>query len=226
MAKNTPKVRLPGQTDRITIIGPTGSGKTHAALWHLSNAPFDVMPWVLIDPKRETLISQIEGADYIDFASVPDKPGIYIIQPLPSDADVLNQYLLAIWEKENTGVWIDEGLMFGVGDGIDALFTQGRSKHIPVIMLAQRPVWLSRFAISEASFIQYFRLKDERDRRTVGAFSSIPVDERLPKFHSYYYDMSQDISFHFAPMPKSDQILSRINTRMDAIKPRKKYTFM
>jgi hypothetical protein len=217
------KIRLPGPTDRITIIGPTGSGKTHAAMWHLSNASFTSRPFVVIDPKREELVSQIEGANYIPVGEIPKYPGIYVVNPIPSDAPMLDKMLIDIWDKENIGVWIDEGLMFGTGDGIDACFTQGRSKRIPMIMLMQRPVWVSRFAVSEATFIQYFGLSDKRDRQTVQAFAeNLTVDAPLKKYHSFYYDVSRKQNYLFKPMPTSDKILSTINSRLDAMKPQRK----
>jgi hypothetical protein len=226
MAKIIPidgeKIRLPGPRDRITIIGPTGSGKTHAALWHLSNASFDRRPFVVIDPKREELVSQIDGAEYIDVGEVPNYPGIYVVNPIPSDAPMLDKMLMDIWNHENIGIWIDEGLMFGTGDGIDACFTQGRSKQIPMIMLMQRPIWVSRFAVSEATFIQYFGLEDKRDQQTVRGFTKIPVADELPRFYSYYYDVPRKKNYLFKPMPKASEILGRINSRLDAMKPQRK----
>lgn len=220
------KVRLPGPRDRITIIGPTGSGKTQAAIWHLSNASFDVRPFVIVDPKREELISQIDGAQYIDIGEIPKQPGIYVVNPIPSDRPLLDQMLISIWDRENIGVWIDEGLMFGTGEGIDAILTQGRSKKVPLIMLMQRPAWVSRFAISEATFIQYFGLEDERDQKTVRAFAKIPVWETLPQYHSFYYDVPRKKNFLFKPVPSAEKILHRINSRLDALKPRKSFAFM
>jgi hypothetical protein len=215
--------RLPGPTDRLTVIGPTGSGKTHAAIWHLSNANFTEQPWLVIDPKREELISQIDGVNYIDIGDVPSHPGIYVINPVPSDAALVDQMLIDVWDHEHVGVWIDEGLMFGTGDGIDACFTQGRSKRIPMIMLMQRPVWVSRFAVSEATFIQYFGLEDDRDKATVSAFAKrLPVDSDLEQYHSFYYDVPRKRNFHFSPMPEADKILDRINSRLATIKPRRK----
>jgi len=226
MAKVIPidgdKIRLPGPRDRITIIGPTGSGKTHAALWHLSNASFNVRPFVVIDPKREELVAQIEDAEYIDVGEVPNEPGIYVVNPIPSDAPLLDKMLMDIWEHENIGIWIDEGLMFGTGDGIDACFTQGRSKHIPMIMLMQRPIWVSRFAISEATFIQYFGLEDKRDQQTVRGFTKIPVADTLPRFHSYYYDVPRKQNYLWKPMPSADYILGRINSRLSELRPKRK----
>jgi hypothetical protein len=217
------KLRLPGPRDRITIIGPTGSGKTHAALWHLSNASFTSRPFVVIDPKQEELLTMVEGVEYIPVGELPKHPGVYVCNPIPKDAPLVDQMLIDIWERENIGVWMDEGLMFGTGDGIDACFTQGRSKRIPMIMLMQRPVWVSRFAVSEATFIQYFGLEDERDQRTVRAFArNLPVAANLEKFHSFYYDVPRKMNYHFKPMPKADVIIDTLSARLATLKPQRK----
>ena len=217
------KLRLPGPRDRITIIGPTGSGKSHAGLWHLSNATFLTRPYVVIDPKREELLQEIDGAEYVAVGEIPKHPGIYIMNPVPKDAPEVDQMLIDIWEQENVGVWIDEGLMFGTGDGIDACFTQGRSKRIPMIMLMQRPVWVSRFAVSEATFIQYFGLEDERDQRTVKSFArNLPVEQTLQQFHSFYYDVPRKKNYHFKPMPQANVILNTLNAKLATLKPQRK----
>lgn len=223
--------RLPGPSDRITIIGPTGSGKTHAATWHLSNADFDERPYIVINPKREELILSIRGLQHMSVADeIPEQPGIYNVSPLPRDAEYVNDLILRVWENENVGLWFDEGFMFGTGDGIDAVFTQGRSKHVPVIFLMQRPVWVSRFAVSEATFIHYFGLSDKRDQATVASFTSgptpersLPVDEFLPEYHSFYYDIPRKRNYLFKPMPSANKILSKINSRIAAMQQDRYY---
>lgn len=219
------QLRLPGPTDRTTIIGPTGSGKTHAATWHLSNADFDERPWIVINPKREELILSIQNLRHMNVTDpIPDYPGIYNVSPTPWEAKDVNELLLRVWDNENVGLWFDEGFMFGTGDGIDVCFTQGRSKHVPVIFLMQRPVWVSRFAVSEATFIHYFGLGDARDRATVAGFTtgptperSLPVDEFLPEYHSFFYDVPKRRNYLFKPMPSREQILRRINSRLRVV---------
>lgn len=221
---NIDKPRLPGPRDRIAIIGPTGSGKTHAALWHLGNASFLSRPYLVINPKREELLEGIERITPMDVTDdIPKYPGLYDIQPLPRDADLVQDLLIRAWDNENVGIWIDEGLMFGDGEGVEAILTQGRSKKCPCIFLMQRPVWVSRFAVSEATFVQYFGLSDKRDRATVKSFAeNLPVDEPLGKFHSFYYDIPRKKNFLFKPMPDAATILDTINSRMDTLKPQRK----
>src|SRR5271165_1556681 len=162
--------RLPTSTQRIAIVGRTGSGKTIAGLWHLSNANFDVMPWVIIDYKTDEHIGKIERAQYIDSSYTPKNPGIYVIQPEPDDEN-MREFLTRIWQREGTGVYLDEGYMIGENKKVEqrfkTLLTQGRSKHIPMIVLSQRPVWISRFVWSESDFYQVFDIAMEDDIDTI-----------------------------------------------------------
>jgi hypothetical protein len=208
-------VRLPDDTQRLAVVGKTGSGKTHAAAWHLSRRSFDQMPWVIYDFKVDPLINSIYKAERIGLDDpVPHQPGIYIVNPLPDDGAAVEKHLWKVWERENIGVYIDEGYMID-NAALRATLTQGRSKHIPMIVLSQRPTWITRFLFSEADFFQVFFLNDERDRKTVGAFiPSKVMERRLPDFHSYYYDVGRDDLAVMKPVPGRADILQTFEDRM------------
>jgi hypothetical protein len=216
--RNT-KLRTPGPADRMVNIGRTGSGKTYAGLWHLSNASFDVRPYVIIDPKLDKNLMQLDAQE-IELGYVPKFPGLYITHPLPTQESELDSFLMSLWDRENVGVYADEAFMCGKGPGFVACLTQGRSKHIPMILNTQRPVEVSRFVFSEASFFQVFGLTDKRDKQTVKSFAPIPDlyhGERMPEFWSHYYDVSKDALYVMRPVPRADASIERINTRLEAM---------
>lgn len=217
--------RLPGPADRIAIIGHTGSGKSQAAMWHLSNANFDVMPWVIVDPKEDDKINAIEKAEYIGFDDVPKYPGIYILPTTRYDIESLDEYLASLLEKKRTGVYVDEASECGFGPGFETFLTRGRSRHCPAIVLCQRPVNVSRYSFSEAQFVQCFPLTDDRDYKTLRGFAKIPEFESnpLPEFHSYYYDVRWKRCYRWKPVPKINIILDKINERMETRTKRRKY---
>ena len=219
------KIRLPGPSDRITIIGHTGSGKSQAAMWHLSNANFDVMPWVIIDPKEEEKINAIEGAEYIDYDTVPKHAGIYILQTSAYDRDQLDEYFAKLLQRRNVGVYLDESSECGFGPGFTTFLTRGRSRHCPAICLQQRPVDVSRYTRSEAQFFQCFPLTDENDYKTLRGFAKIPSFETspLPEFYSYYYDVRWKRCYKMQPVPNINTILTRIDNRLDAMQPKRVY---
>src|SRR5271155_550971 len=107
-------MNFPNDTQRLSIVGATGSGKTHAALWHLSRRNYDLKPWIVYDFKEDDLIADIEGTYEIGLSDpIPIRPGLYVVHPNPNQIDAVEDHMWRIWKQENTGVFIDEGFMVG-----------------------------------------------------------------------------------------------------------------
>lgn len=211
---STPSFRLPRDSQRSTILGRTGSGKTLAGAWQLSQRSFDKMPWIIVDFKRDRLLNRI-GAVEIPIGKLPRHPGLYIIHPLPDEKEFVNDYLWQIWEKGKIGLMFDEGYMVTGTSAFRAILTQGRSKTIPCIILSQRPVWLDRFVFSESEFFQLFWLQHSDDRKTVQKFMSVVnVHERLPEYHSIWYDVARDRVTRLAPVPDEGAIIRDFRAKL------------
>jgi hypothetical protein len=202
-------IQFPDDTQRLLIVGATGSGKTHAGLWHLSRRNYDIKPWVVYDWKRDPFINSLEGSYELSVnAPAPDYPGLYIVHPTPEDDnDAVEQQMRDIWRAEDIGVFVDEGYMISSKNkGFRMLLTQGRSKHIPMIVCSQRPVWMDRFVFTESEFKQVFRLQDDDDIKKMQ--STIPHKlYRLEKRWSWYYDSLEDKLNRLRPVP--DQVAIR-----------------
>jgi DNA helicase HerA-like ATPase len=202
----------------LAVIGRTGSGKTHAAIWHLSQRSFDEIPWIVFDYKGDDFIASIPGMVEIDYHKPPPtKPGLYVVRPIPDDVEAVEAFLWGIWENGNTGVYIDEGYMVGrYNKPFRAILTQGRSKNIPVIVLSQRPAWLDPFVWSEADFYQIFQLNQKSDRKRVREFvpDSLNLDADVRAYHSHYYDVGKNTYSLLLPMPERDKILEIYKSRM------------
>lgn len=207
-------VKLPDDTHRIAIVGRTGSGKTQCAVWHLAQRSFDKMPWIIFDFKYDALLGELNAEELSINSNPPKKPGLYIVHPLPDQEAEVEAFLWKIWERENIGIYIDEGYMIGNSPAFRAILTQGRSKHLPVIVLSQRPVWMSRFVFSEADFHQLYWLNDVRDRKTVSAFIPAVLDKRLDKYHSLYYDVGEDALVIMKPVPKREELIQIFDDRL------------
>lgn len=216
-------VNLPDNSQRLAVVGRTGSGKTQAALWHLSTRDFDVKPWVIFDFKLDSHVAKINATE-IDFDVVPTKPGIYVIHPHPSEQEEVNDYIWKLWAQEQVGIFADEGYMIPnprTRNAFQACLTQGRSKEIPMIVLSQRPNWISRFVFSEADFFQIFQLTDNDDIKVVQRYihpDDQNIADRLPKYHSYYFDVSENKVVTFGPVPTEDKIMATINGKLDGLK--------
>ncbi len=227
-------MRLPTDTQRLSIVGRTGSGKTVAAVWHLSNAAFDRMPWVVYDFKRDALLQRIAdlgaemeiGADHIELDDLPTRPGIHFVHPHPDDIMPVREQMMKIWEQEHTGVFVDEGYMvcgpLNPNPAFRSLLTQGRSKHIPMIILSQRPVWLDRFAFSESDYYQIFALNHSGDRKKIQEYIPEDLSERLPPFYSYYHDVSASETVVMKPVPTDDEVLAVFAARFESMRPKKR----
>lgn len=209
--------RFPTASERVSVVGRTGSGKTLMGGWLLSEADFHKRPWIVIDFKGDQLINAIPGAHHIDTGDkLPKKPGIYVMHAHPTDEEGIEKKLLEIWEQENTGLWIDEAYMIPRNSpSFGGILTQGRSKKISTITLSQRPSWLSKFVFSEADHFSVFHLNDKNDRKKVSEFLPEEVDlSRNPaEFHSYWYDVKKNKSFLMRPVPDSGMILARFDFR-------------
>lgn len=209
------KFRLPTNRQRVAVMGRTGSGKTQFAAWLLSEAPFDKQPYVIIDYKGDELLNTIDRSKEIGLNEVPKSPGLYIVHPRPDESEQVEAWLWKIWERENIGIYADEAYVLPDKGALQAVLTQGRSKHIPAIVLTQRPTWISRFVFSEADYYAVFHLNDLRDRQTVSAFMPPgSLNERQAPYHSRWYDVGGDTLFSLLPAPDAGAILDRIDSRL------------
>lgn len=233
-----PVVRFPDDTNRISILGRTGSGKTQAGLWHLSlrrfdgrvdektGAPLDpgAMPWIIFDTKGEAMIRELALPELKLDAPIPTAPGLYVVRPLPvRDDDAFERMLWRIWARENVGSYFDEGYMVPERSGaFQSLLTQGRSKRLPMIILSQRPVEMSRFVWSESEYFQLFALNHSDDIATASKFiKGVPRDYALPSFYSYYFDVGTNTLTRFSPVPERDEIIAAIRAKLPPQKVRK-----
>jgi hypothetical protein len=89
-----------------------------------------------------------------------------------------------------------------------ALLTQGRDKYIQMIMCTQRPVLCHPMMFSESDFLWIFRFNKPIDRDTIAQYISADVKKRLPKFHSYWYDVGEDACFTLKPVPGKSELIA------------------
>lgn len=209
--------RLPTFSQRVAIMGRTGSGKTVLGAWLLSKAPFDRQPYVMIDYKGDELLNSIDRVVELSLNQIPKHPGLYIIHPQPnSDDERVENWLRRVWEKERIGLYVDEAYMLPDKGAFQGILTQGRSKRIPVITLTQRPKWISKFVFSESDYFSIFHLNDKDDRLQVKRFihNETNLEERLEDYHSHWYDVGKNSYFKMLPAPKPEDIQSVIESRL------------
>jgi hypothetical protein len=217
-------VRLATDTERLVVIGRTGTGKTTEALSELSQRSFDEMPWIMFDFKHYDLVSQIPVNGILSLHDKPpDDPGLWTIKVFPAECDPhgpLDQYLSRVIEHRDIGLFVDEGHLIKPGNkGLREVITLGRSAHVPLIFAMQRPVFVDTFVISESEIVHLFLLQhpDDYDRiaRLIdpAKFNNLTL-RGLPPHHSYRYEYARDEGELLPPCPPFEDIRDRILTRL------------
>lgn len=209
--------RLANDSQRHSIYGKTGSGKTVGGLFYLEKRSWPTKPWTIFDFKRDRIIREIPRLEEIDIRHPPPKkPGLYVVRPLPElEQGEVENYLWKVWDNEDHGIFVDESYMMGrFNKAYDSLWTQGRSKNIPIIALSQRPSWLSRFQMTESEFHQLFHLRKPEDLDRLREYMPGIPEKTRRNFHSYYYDDERDELIYLHPTPDENEILNRFDLRM------------
>jgi hypothetical protein len=208
-------IQLPRYDKRTAVIGSTGSGKTQLAVWLLSIRDFDHRPWVIFDFKGDELIEAINPLEISIFGNPPNKPGLYVVRPIPELHDkAVTDFLWKCWRQGSIGLYVDEGYMLGNRNpALNACLTQGRSKHIEMIILSQRPVWMSKFVFSEANFFAVMNLTLADDRKFVSSYLGGQRVELLPKYHALWYDVDRQQPAVFQPVPDRETLIQRFAER-------------
>lgn len=209
---------LPNLTNRSVFVGSTGSGKTQAALYFFVKAYgdyFGEMPFIIFDFKGDELIEKINPPEISLTSPPPKSGGLYVVRPLPNDDDLVNYYFMKIWEQEDIGLYIDETTMVPKNSKyFRACQTQGRSKHIPMIMSTQRPVNLDKYVFTEASYFAIFRLNNGDDRKKMKENLDGKMPALLPDYHFQYYDVGKNTIKNYSPVPNAKTIVEMYKEKM------------
>lgn len=211
--------RFPGNTQRASLLGMTGSGKSCLGLWLLANASIAKRPWLIIDHKGEDMLDFVDRRAITDIApgaTVPKKPGLYYCNPIPEEDDkAVERMLWQVWERGRTGIYVDEAMTMPDCSAFDAIMVQGRSKQIPVILCSQRPVGISRYILTQSDFLAVFDLQDRDDQLRVEKFLNQPkvLTEGLPEYHCLWRDVGRRSTTLLTPCPPPDQVIDTLNAR-------------
>lgn len=212
--------KLPGTSQRVTIVGRTGSGKTWFGAWLLSKAPFHKQPYVIVDYKGDKLLRSIDKVEELSLSEkLPSKPGLFTVRPALHEETEMEAWLWSVWQHERVGLYFDEAFMlpnsgYSRRGALQAILTQGRSKKIPVISLVQRPSQISLFVFSEADYYAVFHLNRKQDRKTMMDLGDKLDVVDLKPYHSKWYDVGGDISFDMLPVPDGEVIAQQITDRL------------
>lgn len=162
------------------VIGRTGSGKSVYAVkavadFHRSNPDSAI---IIVNHKNSKdwngLIAPSKRGTFPQY-----KKGVILnIIPFPWQDEELNAYLWNIYSKAYPCLVVfDEGQ--NISDNkypaASVLWQQGREMNIGVLTCCQRPVKVSRYAITQSSFITIYNLIGEDDLKTLDGYMEIPL---------------------------------------------------
>lgn len=188
------------QGEHMSLIGPTGGGKSTAAGMLLDLVPYVV--WLGSKPKDPTLNAlrkrtppyQLSRSWPPPLSRAPLRgdgkgPKWWKVllwpryQRIEDNAKVAGTLRNALGEIFAQGGWtvVADDLnklcqQLGLGDSLVPFWTDGRSIGLSVVAMAQRPAWVPLYVYSQATHLLFWRTNDSRDLKTIGGLNG--VDDR------------------------------------------------
>ena len=179
--------------EHVTIVAPTGHGKTHLALTLAELCRYVL---VLATKRKDPLVAELAAKGYLVTARTDeilwtetepvntrvviwpqfgDKVGAR--QRLVLQADALREVL--DWADKTGGwtivadetMWLTNSL--GLERELNSVWHQGRTQGLSMIALAQRPSRMPRLAFSQASYLFIGKYGDKRDIDTLREIGSV-----------------------------------------------------
>jgi hypothetical protein len=194
------------QGEHVTMIGPTGRGKTTLALAIL---PLRQFVMAIATKQRDPVLYQLESRGYQRITSIRDTPPkeaiprIVLEAKLPKGAEsvadqrrIVKEALAYVYIQGGWCLYLDEVRyvteFLKLDSDVELLWQQGRSAGISVVAAAQRPAWVPLSAFSMATHLFLWRTSDERDLERIGglgAFDSRAIAREVATLgrHSVLY---------------------------------------
>lgn len=211
------------QGEHITLIGPTGSGKTTLALALLERREY-VLAFGT-KPKDKTLDALVKRKGWKKIQKWDQMPnvirGITRIVFWPkfvTPSDIPKQAVeisTAFNEAFVTGGWclfVDElhymDHTLGLKKTIEMVWTQGRSIGLSLVAGSQRPAHISLMAYDQASHVFFWRDNDERNLKRISGMNGLnshlirSTVAALPRHHVLYVNTrTGEMAVTKAPSP-------------------------
>lgn len=174
--------------EHAAVIGTTGTGKTY-----LMSRLVQLRKYVVVLRTKPDDISfrgfrKVRTGKWLDDSL--RNPKLLVDPSYASQIRVAEDVFNRVWEMGRWTIVVDELFYvhdrLGLKEYIDMLMTQGRSKGISVIVGMQRPVHVTRFALSEATHVFSFRLEG-RDQKTVSDITSEGFAAATGKVAPYHF---------------------------------------
>jgi len=171
------------QGEHVTIIGPTGSGKTLLAQELVKPRSFVVATGV---KHKDESLERLMKQNWVRVGNWKDKPRSaqrVVLWPKEDDIskvrevhrNVFSNMLSDVYKKGSWAIWTDELRymtdIIGLRKEYILMYVAARSNRISLISSAQRPSHVPLEAYSQAQHLVLFRTGDERDLARAGGLN-------------------------------------------------------
>ena len=196
--------------EHVSILGPTGSGKSHLALALLEQRRYVV---ALCNKTRDSTLAPLvrRGGGWRRIKTWPPPvpprfaPKV-VVWPKPrslstargEQADAFAATLDGIYLGGGWCLFIDEAYYLantlGLATDMKVLWQQGRSAGTSIVACSQRPAFIPLEMYSEASHVFIFRLRDQQSIKRLGEVGNVDprqlagVVESLDRWEFAYVD--------------------------------------
>lgn len=179
------------QGEHVSLIGPTGCGKTRLALrlveWRTALSASWHSIAIGTKPRDATLTKLVKRYRWRLVRQWPPPPGArrVVLWPpwrtpkdTPAQRAAITAALDGMFDSGGWCVFADEvsylSKQLGLTRELEHVWEQGRSLGLSLVAATQRPAWVPRSLYSEASHVFIWRLADDEDRRRIGGLGGVP----------------------------------------------------
>lgn len=173
--------------EHVSIIGPTGYGKTTIARALLDRRRFVAV--LATKPKDSTLSKMEQSKQYrkIDKWPPPLSPELMskvLLWPkfqgsadIADQSQVIGEALMDMFAAGGWTIYVDELIylvkMLGLKLDLELIWQQGRELKLSLVGCTQRPAWIPLELYSQATHLFMFRSTDERDLQRLGGIGGL-----------------------------------------------------